>query len=72
LGGLGNYYPSLEIPGQILQVLEGKPWAPECVDLLPKALEMTNFPSEAASPFQGFSISGRISIKTDFDRAGPI
>ena len=28
--------------------------------------------SEAASPFQGFSISGRLSIKTDSDRAGPI
>jgi hypothetical protein len=35
----------LEIPGQILRVSEGKPWAPERVDLLPKALEMTNFPA---------------------------
>ena len=29
-------------------------------------------PIRAASPFQGFSISGRISIKTDSNRAGPI
>jgi hypothetical protein len=32
-GGCENYYPSLEIPGQILRVLEGKPWAkgqPNC------------------------------------------
>jgi hypothetical protein len=66
---LGNYSPSLEIPGQILRVLEGKPWAPERTDLLPRALGMTNFPNTAASPFQGLSISGRISIK---DRVRPI
>ena len=43
LVGLGNYSPSLEIPGQILRVLEAKPWVPERADLVPKALEMTNF-----------------------------
>ena len=43
LNGLGNCYPSLEIPGQILRVLEGKPWAKSCTNLLPKALGMTNF-----------------------------
>ena len=43
LNGLGNCYPSLEIPGQILRVLEGKPWAKSRTNLLPKALRMTNF-----------------------------
>jgi hypothetical protein len=47
VSGLGNYFPSLEISGQILQVLEGKPWAPDCTDLLLKALEITNFPETA-------------------------
>ena len=45
LVGLGNYSPSLEVPGQILRVLEGNPWAPDPTDLLPKALGMTNFPT---------------------------
>jgi len=40
----GNHSPSLEIPGHILQVLEGKPWVRERTDLLPRALGMTNFP----------------------------
>ena len=40
----GNHSPSLEIPGHILRVLEGKPWVRELTDLLPKALGMTNFP----------------------------
>jgi len=43
LNGLGNCYPSLEIPGHILRVLEGKPWAKSRTNLLLKALGMTNF-----------------------------
>jgi len=45
----GNHSPSLEIPGHILRVLEGKPWVRERTNLLPRALGMTNFPFSPSS-----------------------
>ena len=44
---MGNYCPiSLEIPWADFASLRRESlWAPECVDLLPKALEMTSFPA---------------------------
>jgi len=57
--------PVWENPGQNSWLWQRKPWAPERVDLLPRALEMTNFPPWAASPFQGFS---KMGSRTDRDR----